>query len=535
MGKFFTLFLATFFAFSFSHSALAAPSVFKNISSIRQTYRIDKALAAIPKGQKIKIAILDKAWTGLQAEIGKTLPPTTRFIDGAVPVPTNLTSNHGLRMAQIVSEMLGAVGHKDQVDLRLYQVYGFSNFKQAINALIQDPPHVVLYSEVWEFGGNFDGRGFINQEVNRATNAGIVWVNASGNFGFRTWNSSIKTINEDWVKLPDQNNAWKIICEAPKGKKCPVKVVLSWNDFKDDSEVGTNRDLDLALTDDFLNIIQTSTLKQSDDRNESRPGYSKYPREVVATEVKPGSYFVRVKNASKNFTGNSEMLRLTADGDFLKVDSVDFKESLLNPGDNPNVISVGAIDSERTSRSVRLGRPDLWAVSSIQLDKDNEFRGTSNSAAITAASVALTVAYNSSRGYTLNRQQVLDLLSLPFNWDRGNVSQSTLGFGPASGRCYEQGQWPRAPEAATRLLALGAAIVSTTDGWKVMTAFDPWLIAGLKKVNDDDRLLVRENGYFAANRFDPINPGAVEVFQRPTETGLCRRPLFQRGNLLRPF
>lgn len=528
MGKYFILFTGL----TFAATSIAAP-LFKNGSALRQTYRFEKALNAIPKNQKIKIAVLDKAWTGYQAEIGKTLPSTTRFINGPVQAPQDLTSNHGLRMAQIVSAMLEATTRPEQVDLRLYQVYGFTNFKAAIDALIQDPPHVVLYSEVWELGGNFDGRGFINNEVNRATNAGIIWVNASGNFGFRTYNTPVRTIKDDWVQLPDLNNSWKIVCEAPKGKKCPVRVVLTWNDFKDDAEAGTNRDLDLALTDDLLNIIQTSTLKQSDDRNEARPGYSKYPREAVSAELKPGTYFARVKNASKNFSG-SDALRLTADGDFLKVDSYDLNESLLNPGDNPNVISVGAIDSERTGRSVRLGRPDLWAVSSVQLDADNEFRGTSNSAAITAASVALTMAYNTGRGYNLDRRQVLNLLSLPFNWEQGGTSLRALGFAP-QGSCFQEGGWPRPPEAAARLLALGGVIVSTTEGWKVMTAFDPWIVSGLKRSREQERLIVTPSGYVSMDRFAPLNPDQVEVFQRPLEAGLCRRPLFTKGNLLRPF
>lgn len=508
---------------------------FQNIEEIRSLYRVEKAISALAPNQKLRVAILDKAWLGVETEIGKTLPANTKYVLGPVAVPADLKSNHGLRMAQIVTEFLGTTWANKNLNLELYQVYGFTNFKFAIDQLIQNPPDVVLYSEVWELGGNSDGKGFINAQVNRALAANIKWVNAAGNFGDRTYNTGITTLNENWVKLPDQNQSWKITCEAPKDKKCGLRVVLTWNDFKDDSELGTDRDLDLALTDDLLNIILTSTLKQSADKNESRPGYSKYPREAVSAEISAGTYFVRIKNVSKNFSA-SDRLRLIADGDFISVDSFDPNESLLNPADNPGVLSVGALDSERTSLSKKLSRPDLWAISSIILKDGQEFRGTSNAAAIFATSVGLTVAYNKQQGIEVSRSDLIDLFGLDFNWEKGQISLNELRFGPLNSNCFGGDQNVLKSSQIKKFSALGGILVQTTDSWKMMFAFDPWNFFSIKKSFQDERLMLLPSGEVRAYpRFSPLIPGAIELFARPYEVDLCQMPEQKAGQIIRPF
>lgn len=514
---------------------LAQAVEFKNIEDIRSLYRVEKAISALPPNQKLRIAILDKAWFGVEAEVGKSLPANTKYILGPVSAPADLKLNHGLRMAQIVTEFLGSTWANKNLNLELYQVYGFTNFKSAIDQLIQNPPDVVLYSEVWELGGNSDGKGFINEQVNRALAAKIKWINAAGNFGDRTYNSNITTLNENWVQLPDQNQSWKITCEAPQDKKCPLRVVLTWNDFKDDSEVGTDRDLDLALADDLLNIIQTSTLKQSADKNESRPGYSKYPREAIFAEVAAGTYFVRIKNVSKNFYAK-DRLRLTADGDYIFVDSFDPNESLLNPADNSGVLSIGALDSERTSRSKKLSRPDLWAVSSIILNDGQEFRGTSNAAAIFAASVGLTVAYNKQQGIEVTRADLIDLFGLNFDWHKGQISLNELRFGPINSNCFGGDQSNIKSSQIKKLSSLGGTLVQTTDGWKMMFAFDPWSFFSIKKSFQDDRLMLLSSGDVRSYpRLSPLIPGAIELFARPYEAGLCQVPEQKSGQIIRPF
>lgn len=516
---------------SLAFPAMAAPKQkISNLEEVRQALNWSARRPTQTPRRAVRVAVLDKGFSGAREEIGRTLPAGTRIFDGPVAPPADLDSDHGLRMAQIVTALVtDDLRSPERLDLRLYNTFGFSNFQASISRAIADKVDIVLYSEVWEYGGNLDGRGFINAEVDRAVKAGILWFNAAGNFAKTTYNSAVKTGAEDWVDLPDTNRALKLVCQAPQGRKCAAKVVLSWNDFKNSSEPGTNKDLDLALTDDLLNIRRTSTLRQSADAAEARPGYTKYPREIVSDELEAGTYYIRVKNSSKNF-GAADRLRVSVDGEFLELPSADKLENLPTPADNPGVVTVGALDSDRSSRSVRLGKPDVSTISSIKLEDGSEFRGSSNSAAIAASVGAMTFLQRGS----VDRKTFLALHAKDEDWSRGGLSLSWLRFGFTGPGCFIEGSWPEAPRYLAPALEAGGRFVQTTSGWRIMTSFDPATLArGHRRIRADDMLTLGPAGWRFFPRNTLIPEGAVEVFQRPLEAGLCGAPSSPGGRVLR--
>lgn len=518
-----------------------ATSPFKNIKETQTNLGFDKYYPLHNKGRTLRIAVLDKGFKGYEKEIGKTLPDDTLYIAGPVADPEDLKVEHGLKMAQILTALMTdeMTTKQWQPELTLYNVFGFTNFQAAVDDLIANKVDLVLYSEVWEYGGNFDGKGFINAQVTRATKAGVVWVNAAGNFGKTTFNSGIETLETDWVQLPDQNDALSLKCE-PVGKqeKCQVKVVLSWNDFKNDVNPGTKKDLDLALTDDLLNIIQVSSLKQSNDANEARPQYSKYPREIVTADLKKGSYFLRVKNISKNFT-RKDKLRLTVDGEGIEMPSHTTDETLLNPADNDSVITVGASDSDRTSASLALGKPDIYAPSKMTLTTGDEFRGSSNSAAIVAAGIGILKSKNPK----LKKDELLKKISsargASNNGNGGSVGGDSsnqnafglplqlLGFGPTGAGCFIPSHQQQFPQFILNVLNQGGVIVQTTAAMRIMTPYDPiQLMNGHQRVAINDMVVVTPRGFELYPRGAFAPPDSIEIFQRPQEAGLCQ----QNGN-----
>ena len=290
--KFYVALLLLFF------SNITFASEFKNLNVLQEQIGFTKYYSEKSQCRRLRVAVLDKDFTGYKAEVGITLPANTIYISGAPskPMPkgtgiedpdddnSNNNDNnnkqskgHGTAMAQILTAFLTNELQATQwtPELVLYNAQGFSNIKYAIDDMINRKIDVVLYSEVWQYGGNNDGTGFINAEVNRATAAGITWVNAAGNFEQTTYNGAIETVKDDWVKLPDPNNGLMIRCEENKNGKCFLRAVLAWNDFRNNPDKGTDKDLDLVLTDDVLNILMVAGLRQSDDPKESRSGFSK--------------------------------------------------------------------------------------------------------------------------------------------------------------------------------------------------------------------------------------------------------------------
>lgn len=500
-----------------SFSAFAGKP-FSNLDSLKSSLGFSNYYGKDNKGRALKIAVLDKGFTGYEQEIGRTLPENTRYVAGPVASPADLKVEHGLRMAQILTSFMTDDMDAPQwaPELTLFNVFGYSNLKSAVDEIIANKVDLVLYSEVWEYGGNFDGTGFINEQVTRATNAGVIWVNAAGNFGLTTYNSKIETMDESWVRLPDQNNALAIRCEAKKGKKCPLKIVLSWNDFKNDVNLGTKKDLDLALTDDLLNIVQSSALKQTTE-DADRPGYSKYPREIIQTDVNPGTYYIRVKNRSNNFK-DRDQLRITIDGEFLSMPSHSTDETLLNPADNTSVITVGASDSDRSSASSRLGKPDVTAPSAIELSEGGEYRGSSNSAAIVAAGLGLL----KSNKPKLTRKDLLKMiLQNQGSQDRGLTLQD-LGFWPTGNGCFLPAMI-QVPPYLYEVVRYGGELVQTTQSIRVLVPFDPIRLAPYlrRQFTNDMVVALPQGGYAIFPRYGYVVPGAVEIFQTPQDAGLC--------------
>lgn len=508
-------------------------SQFKNISEIQRALNTQSWLNGSPK-KRVRVAVLDKGFANLEKSIGKSLPADTRYHAGPIAAPSETSVEHGRVMAELLNAIATDNGKRPELapQFELFNVFGFTNFTAAIDSLLQIKPDIVLYSEVWEYGGNFDGQGFINGQINRALDAGITWINAAGNFATGTFNTAIRTGTEEWVQLPDQNNSLALNCRAPEGRKCPLRIVLSWNDFKNEVTEGTSQDLDLALTDDLLNIIVTSALRQSPDKNEARPGYSKYPRELIVHDVSAGQYLIRVKNRSKNFTQTSR-LRITVDGEFFDLPQRQVFESILNPADNPRVITVGAVDSDRSSISVQLKKPDLLAMSSVKTSQ-GEFRGSSNSAAFVAGAFALVMSMEPN--WTAEKIKTTFGLS---NWSlqQAGMSLNWLGFMPQNQSCFVAHPGQNLEPYLQDMLNVGGQLVPTTAGYRMMMPFDPiFLQPSLKRQWANDMILYSPQQQFgilprAQNRNVPY--GWVEVFQRPIEAGLCNLPQQQLGKIFR--
>lgn len=476
------------------------------------------------KSRRLRVAVLDKGFRDWESRRGVSLPKRTRYIQG--PIKAMNASPHGTLMAEIMTSLVvGAEWNRpDYVnipfDLYLINVAGFSNFKAAVQTIVDEKIDIVLYAEVWELGGNGDGRGFINAEVTKATDAGALWINASGNFNGRAYDSGIEVGEKNLVELPDENNALKVVCEPPRGEsECLVKITLTWNAFQDDSTKGTTKDLDLGLFDDKLKTVQVSRLKQVDVPGEAGAGESKYPRETIAANLKKGDYYIRVRSLQTDWTAD-DRLRILVDGDSVSLPSGSVTESLQNPADHPAVITVGGADAVRSSVSMQLMKPELTVRSSAMEKLGKEFRGSSNAAAIVAAG-AILLKYEER---SMDREEFLRRASgsaspvgeAAWGWE-------SLGLMTPPG-CLQAVEKTTGIREIDQVLKTGGRWVETPLGPKILVARElSSLRPGLAVNAPQQALWVGNRGYLLKNRgeWDPSMSQSVEVIQRPRGTSLC--------------
>ena len=507
----------------------AMAGAFANLDDIAAKAGFDR-LAGVRSARPVKIAILDNGFRGYKAELGKTLPASTTFHEGPVKVEEKDEEQHGLFMAQIVSGLLAktpGVSYK----LHLFSAFGYSNLEAAVEKVIAEKFDLVLYAQVWEYGGNGDGKGFINTLVSRATKAGITWVNAAGNFGDATHRAPVESNDDGWAKLPGPNNSVRVRCIKNESKKCQLRVVLSWNDFKNEVGEGTDKDLDLVVSDDALKIVKTSALQQKKEFPEGTPGLTLYPREIVQVEVDPGIYLVRVKDRSKNFDVEKDELRITASGDHVYMnDQRSNDDTLLAPADNRSVITVGASDSDKSSSSKAGKKPDLVFPSLVELENGEQYRGSSNSSAIVAAAVAVVKGV---KGAALSKKQIVDLLN------GGNSGGSVGGIGrglplellqfgsPIRG-CFPIARLPVLNDTIRALMSKGAVAVQSDVHWKLFTAQDPFdMFPGYQRVEADDMFVIAGDGgiqILPRMHQRSLGMGSIEVVQVPRGQKICSSP-----------
>ena len=364
--------------------------------------------------RRIKIAVLDNGFGDFK-EGDSRLPSTARLIPGSVNAP--LPTDHGLRMAEIVWDVTG----RNPVGPQFYLINsnGFSNFVRAVDFAIANKVDILLFAQVWEFGSNFKGDGFLNAQVRRAREAGILWVNAAGNYGARTWTRSVlETLDLGESAVPQ-------ICVAKKASN--IRLTLSWTDFQEDPKYVATTDLDLALYDREGNLVGESVLVQGLT--------SRLARETIELrDLKPGCYDAVISSVKPGVFIPEDQLRLSlfADSQVLWT-GADSLDSILPPADSSDLITVGELEPLSSLGQTSDGRwkPEVLVPnSSIQREANTGVRGSSTAAALWTGWLTI---YLANRG-TTSLPELLDLLKQSWALKTGATGTATpLSWSPEFG------------------------------------------------------------------------------------------------------
>jgi hypothetical protein len=449
-----------------------------NADEVRRRLGLLPAYERVAGIEAVKVAVLDSGFAGAD-DSHRYLPADTVLVEHYDPdfvrrfdlgdpdfrKPLIPGDPHGRAMAQIVWAMTGS--HPRGPRFYLLNANGPTMLRRAVRYALEQRVDVILFSGSFEGGGNYDGAGPINAVVDQAVAAGVIWVNAAGNYGGCVYNGPVRPGPEGWLRLgrgadPTVLRFRNLLDENT------VTVTLTWNDYRRQEDAGTLKDLDLYVEDDRGRRLGTSELTQVSGDKEAGPGQSRNPRERVILPdlaAAPGrDYRIRVRARSANFTASDRLrVLVTASRDAPFRDPqtgkltrplqfLDASEhgEIYPPADHDGVITVGDAGRESSVGPTADGRvkPDVVLDSSQALfSNGEETAGSSNAAAYFAGVAAVLKA--AQPGLTTAHLLALSRRADPPAARTGRPQAETVPP-PAGPLTYNQAQAQRHAEEAVR-------------------------------------------------------------------------------------
>lgn len=324
-------------------------------------------------------------------------------------------NRHGRVMAQIVWGVTGR--RRGGPRFYLLNANGPTMLRRAVRYAIEQKVDVILFCGSFEGGGNGDGRGPINRIVSDALAANILWINSSGNFGRKVYSGPVRVLSDGYLRLRDGLDVASLRFRNHLDENT-VTITLSWSDYRDEEDAGTDKDLDLYVENWSGRGVGSSEKVQISGSRPTGPNETRNPRERVILKNLPASpvvpsdpdycYRIRIR-AKRGKFAQSDRIRVlitaTRDayvppgGDIVQ-DAVEFVDAtnageLYPPADHPFVLTVGDSDASSSIGPTLDGRvkPDVILPDSRADFTDGEISaGSSNAAAYVAGVVVMLKA-----------------------------------------------------------------------------------------------------------------------------------------------
>ena len=369
-------------------------------------------------GAGAQIAIIANGFTGYaDAEIP---PPLTRSFraDASMDGGTAL----GTAMAEVVADMV------PQASLTLLAVDTALSLREAVQWVTSQGNYTAVVCAVGLVEGPFDGTDLVSVAVNQAAQAGVLWIQASGDLALRHWQGNWRDTNGD------------TFCDFGRGSDgvafnlaagSVFRAYLSWFETAGPK---TAQDYDLAL---YRMSGTTSMLvaQSSVTQNGNTP-----PQEALLASVAvAGVYELRIKLIQANPSAPDRFQLYTPDLDMPITVQVT-QSSLPAPAMATGAFTVGATTSVDTLETFS-GRgptltggmkPDMVGPDQVSTSVTgySPFLSTAAGAAHVAGAAALLFSEDNTRDSTLIKQVLLSrAIPLP---DAAHSPNNDFGYGRLS-------------------------------------------------------------------------------------------------------
>jgi hypothetical protein len=407
--------------------SIKAPQRHLSAARLANALEVRKRLGLVPNYEdiagveSIKIAILDYGFEGIGS--GRPYLPEKAVVvehyasdfvrryhlgDPDYRKSFAPSNSHGRTMAQIVWAVTGF--HDRGPKFYLLNANGPTMLRRAVRYAIEAKVDLILFCGTFEGGGNGDGRGPINRIVADALAADILWINAAGNYGGHVYNGAVHVLPDHYLRFGSGEDGTALRFKNLLDENT-ISITLTWNDYREEEDAGTDKDLDLYVEDSQGKQVGSAELVQVSHGKAPGPNESRNPRERVVLADLPASdqeYRIRIWAKSANFSSTDRirvLIASTRESFFdpetnVAADAVRFldatgKGEIYPPADNPLVLTVGDTGAGSANGPTEDHRvkPDVLLEDSRAFFTNGEVTaGASNAAAYFAGVVALLKA-----------------------------------------------------------------------------------------------------------------------------------------------
>ena len=402
-------------------------------AKLRRLLGLSPTFDSVPSAQvdAIRVAVLDYGFDGVTAGAGRYLPASAEIVEDYDPDFVRRNSlgdpeyrksfepgnRHGRDMAQIIWGLAGSRPTGPQ--FYLLNANGPTMLRRAVRYAVDRQVDIILFSGSFDGGGNGEGRGPINRIVDEAVGRGMMWINAAGNYGGHVFDAPIRLLSDGFLRLRTGTDVASIRF-INRVDENTVTVTLTWTDYRDQEDAGTDKDLDLVIEDPTGRQIGSGTKTQmagkgppptADDDTSSRN-----PRErvvlsnlaafpVVATDPE-SAYRIRVRAKTGRFLPSDRIRILVSaaresyvpPGGGFPQEAVTLLDAsnraeLYPPADHTAVFTVGDAGPASSVGPTLDGRvkPDAVLLDSRVDFTDGMVSGGSSNAAAELAGVAVVL------------------------------------------------------------------------------------------------------------------------------------------------
>lgn len=356
---------------SFFVSGQDAPADIPSMEDVLTTTGVQAWIDSGWTGEGEHIAILDAGFGGIN-DLLATVPVAVQLMPGA-----SLDDYHSgaIISGTLALETIATIAPDATYSLCRYQT--FDDYNACVDWLIDSQVDIINHSTgvpaITVNGGNiWEAQG------ERAAQAGILWVNAVGDYGGGVNAEEYFDSDEDGVHEFEVSNSTDLIITP--GRSGQQTVALTWSGARGVEAIEIDLNLIVETSD---GMIYSSEILQSGQAGDM-------PLEFVSFSTDM-PYTIRIVGVT--LPGNPDIVLYVP---FSDMASDSGESSLISPASFRNVLAVGAIENNAIAPYSSQGpasdggiKPDLTSAGAFTLPGGREFRGTGAATGLVSGIAAL--------------------------------------------------------------------------------------------------------------------------------------------------